>query len=256
MEDIESRAKHFLESWGFSVEKIPESKRHGKKTPDFLVTDETSVYIVEVKTREDDPAETLRLNQTLKDGKLFEAALPLVRNKTVSDKVRYASKQLANNKDGNAFKLVWLIATGRLQEAKSRQLEATLYGTTGMFDLDSGEGVHRPCYFFRHSDFFRFRYVLDAAIVSTLTSGKLCINTLSPRYNSFKQTRLYAHFGSAICDPAVEEALGGAYIVDSDVNRGDENAVMAYIRSKYGCPKLINVDIGCISATVGYSDAT
>ena len=140
--------------------------------------------------------------------------------------------------------------------AKSRQLEAALYGTTRMFDLDSSEGVHRPCYFFRDSDFFRYRNVLDAAIVSTLTSEKLCMNTLSTRYDSFKQTRLYAHFGCAIRDPLVEEARGDAYIVKSDVDRNDENAVIADLRSKYRCPKLMSIDVGCISASVAYPIAT
>lgn len=256
MADIEYRAKHVLESWGFSVEKIPESKLHGKKTPDFLVTDSTSTYIIEVKTRADDPAETVRRNQTLKDGKLFESSLPLIRNNTVSGIVRDAILQLAENKDGNAFRLVWLIATNRSQEAKSQQFEATLYGTTRMFDLDSGEGVHLPCYFFRDSDFFRFRDTLDAAIVSTSTSGKLYINTLSSRYDSFTKTRLYAHFGSAICNPVVEEAYGNAYIVDSDIDRKDENAVMSYLRSKYGCPKLTSIDLNYVSASVAYPDAT
>lgn len=250
MEDIESRARHILESWGFSVEKIPQSKQDGEKTPDFLVSDATSVYIIEVKKREDDPAETVRRDKTLKDGKLYELYLPPV----CRTRVRYASIQLANNQEGNAFRLIWLIATGRSQEAKSRQLEAALYGTTRMFDLD--EGVPRPCYFFRDSDFFRYRDVLDAAIISTHTSVKLCMNTLSTRYDSFKQTRLYAHFESDISDPRVEEARGDAYIVDSDVDRKDENAVMADLRSKYRCPKLMSIDVGCISATVTYPYAT
>jgi hypothetical protein len=251
MIDIESAIKGILESWGFSIEKIPESTRQGEQTPDFVVKDAESFYILEVKTREDDPAQTAKRNETLQLGALFAEHLPLVRRNTVSGIVRDAYDQLKSvDADNGAFRLAWLVASDRAQDAKSRQFEAALYGTTRMFDLDSAEGVHRPCYFFRNSDFFRYRNVLDAAIVSTLESAKLCLNTLSPRYSSFKQTQLYARFGNAICDPVIEEARGEAYIVDSDVNRNDEAEVMAYLRTKYGSPKLMNIDLGWTSATV------
>lgn len=83
MIDIESTIKGVLESWGFSVEKIPESTRQGEQTPDFVVNDAESFYILEVKTREDDPAETAKRDETLQLGALFAEHIPLVRRNTL-----------------------------------------------------------------------------------------------------------------------------------------------------------------------------
>ncbi len=44
--------------------------------------------------------------------------------------------------------------------------------------------------------------------------------------------------------------MGGAYVVDSDVNRKNEEAVMAFLREKYKSPKLMNIDMGWHAATI------
>ncbi|MCB9076913.1 MAG: hypothetical protein H6631_04945 [Anaerolineaceae bacterium] len=49
----ERQAENFLKSHGLTVTKIPESSVQDEKTPDFLVEDGNSGYIVEVKDRED-----------------------------------------------------------------------------------------------------------------------------------------------------------------------------------------------------------
>jgi Holliday junction resolvase len=84
MADIESKVRSILESWGFSVEKIPETNRPGGQTPDFIVNDALSTYFVEVKTRQDDPAKMPRRDELLMRGELFEELLPLARSNTVS----------------------------------------------------------------------------------------------------------------------------------------------------------------------------
>ena len=127
--------------------------------------------------------------------------------------------------------------------------KSTLYGTTSIVNLDSVEGAY-PCYFFRNSDFFRYKNVLDAAIVSTTKSHKLCLNPLSCRCESLKNTELCARFGTAVRDPINEETAAKAYIVDSQVDSKDEEVVLTYIRKKYGKPKLMNIDLGYVSATV------
>ncbi len=69
-----------------------------------------------------------------------------------------------------------------------------------MFDLD-GDGFHRPCYFYRNSDFFRYRNILDAAIVSTLNKVELCFNPFSLKGSEFKYSKFALTFKDSICDP-------------------------------------------------------
>ena len=251
--DLEPAVKDVLESWGFSVEKIPESSRTGEKTPDFKVRDRAVEYILELKTRRDDPEREVARTRTLTCGELFEEHMPLVRRNTIAGIIRDACQQLENHEDRTPFRVVWLAATDSAQDAKMRQFEAALYGLTQMFDWD-GDSFHRPCYFFRNSEFFRHRLVLDAAIVSSLSTAKLCLNPFSSRASAFRSTEMVARFGTAVRDPLTEEAAGEAYFVDCDLDRKDEEAVMAYLRTKYGRPKLCNIDLGYHAATVSVAN--
>jgi len=250
MIDREPDVKRVLEEWGFSVEKIPESMHSGVKTPDYIVRDSGTTYVLEVKTRNDDPSETIERHATLDRGELYAEHIPIVRTNTTSGIIRDASLQLERYSMPGAFKIAWFAAAEYAQEAKFAQLEAALTGTTRMFDLESGDGFHRPCYFFRNSDFYRYRSVLDAAILSDDSSGKMFLNPFSMRAASFKKSLLALRFADAVCDPLSEEQNGEAYVVDSDVNRKNEEAVMAFLREKYKSPKLMNIDMGWHAATI------
>jgi hypothetical protein len=252
MATLEGEVKRVLESWGFSAEMIPVSTQAGVKTPDLSVEDEASRYLIEVKERDEDPAVSAERSQTLGVGELFAEHLPLSRTNTNSGVIRDAAKQLKAHGDKDTFRLVWLIGIGEHQEAKYHQFKAALYGTTNMFDLDAARVVHMPCYFFRDSEFFRHRAVLDAAIISTQTAATLCLNPMSPRFEDFKATKLCRHFGTSICDPLAEVDSGQAYIVDAAIDRSNENAVIAHLREKHNAPKLMHIEIGEHSATVAY----
>jgi hypothetical protein len=250
MANIEEGAKAVLEKWGFVVHKIPVSTVNGVKTPDFQVNDEAAEYLVEVKERDDDPEQIEMRDQTLGAGQLYQQHTPLVRTNRVSGIIGYAAKQLKVHGDGkSSFKLVWLVAIGDNQEAKYMQFESALYGTTRMVDMNSNEG-HRPCYFFGDSDFYRYRNTLDAAIISTSCEARLCLNPMSKSFAAFRETMLCKCFGSAVCNPLDEVAANYAYIVDADIDRRDENAVMDYMRAKHRAPRLININLGQHSATI------
>jgi hypothetical protein len=247
--DIEQAIGEQLKQWGFSIEKIPESTVSGEKRPDYKVWLENETYLVEVKSREDDLDESEKRNDVLSKGEIYSEHIPLVRKNTISGIVRDAYEQLKDYGDPEWLNLVWLCAVGNAQEAKFDQFKAALYGTTQVFDLD-GDGYHRVCYFFRNSEFFRYRNVLDAAFVSTLNEVTLCLNPHSPRFEQIRSSELVAKLGSAVIDPVDRESQGDAYIVDSDVNRSDEEAVLSYLRKKYGKPKLNKIDLGWHSGTV------
>lgn len=238
-----------MEKWGLSVKKIPESQVKGEKRPDFEVKCDSFTYIVEVKSREDDKKEVEEKNEVLDQGKIYGQQKALIRKNTVSGIIRDACDQLKNYGKDDWYRIVWLCAMDDAQKAKFEQFKAAIYGKTQMFDLD-GNAYHRPCYFYRDSDFFRYRNTLDAAIVSTFTEVELCFNPFSAKNHEFKNSTLVKLFKDSVCDPIKDESEGYAYIVDSDIDRKNENAVMSYLRDKYNAPKLTKIDMGWHSGSV------
>lgn len=244
--DIEIAIRRRLEDWGFSVEKIPTSS---EKTPDFLVRDDRSTYLFEVKTRGDDPEETNERNEVLNQGQIYHEHKPIVRKNTVAGIIRDASEQLRGYGEATWLRIAWLCGIERAQIAKREQFKRALYGQTQIYDLD-GDNHHRPCYFFGNSDFFRYSDALDAAIVSTVSEATLCLNPHSSRFKELQESKLVTKFGSAVCDPMAEEAAGEAYIVDSSMDRTNEDEVLEFLRNKYGAPKLNKIDLGWHSGTM------
>lgn len=177
-----------MKSWGFSVEKIPESNEHKTKTPDFFVKDANHSYLIELKEKEDDLLELKHKSDVLKSGDIFGKSISVKRNNTVSGIIRDAYEQLEPYENSD-FRLAWLLATGDNQQAKFNQFVASFYGTTRLFTLD--DVYHKPCYFFTDSDFFRYKNVLDAAIVSTTSEVRLLVNPFSPNYQIFKESKLF-----------------------------------------------------------------
>ena len=162
----------------------------------------------------------------------------------VSSVIEEAAKQLAAFDDEPVdFRILWLQARGRHAHVQFEQFKATLYGRMNIIDLDR-DNTMRPCFFFSFSDFFRFRDVIDAAVISSNEQSQLCFNPLSPRYESFKISRLSQLLGDAVCDPPVGEAAGEAYIADFDGTRKDKDVVLELLQQKYGRPKLMYLEMG------------
>jgi hypothetical protein len=247
--NIEEAIGSQMKEWGLSVRKIPESQGKGEKRPDFEITNEDFTYLIEVKSRKDDKEEVVKKKEVLNQGEIYGDHKALIRKNTVSGIIRDACDQLKNYGRDDWCRIVWLCAIDDAQKAKYEQFKAALYGKTQMFDLD-GDGFHRPCYFYRDSDFFRYRNTLDAAIVSTHTEVELCFNPFSVKNAEFQTSTFAKIFKDSVCDPIRDESKGYAYIVDSDIDRKNENAVMTYLRNKYNAPKLQKIDLGWHSGTV------
>jgi hypothetical protein len=144
---------------------------------------------------------------------------------------------------------VWLLSTGHLAEPRLDQFEATLYGSTYLHTTER----YGNCYFFYDSDFFKYCDVLDAAIISTASKGRLLLNPLSPRYVRMKDSSLIKHFTEgSIIDPIELEDEGKAFLVDSDVNRADEQAVLQYLKEKYKTNKVAVVEMHYMSGTIDF----
>lgn len=235
-----------LQYWGLEVSKIQEQE---EKTPDFFAIAGDSSYLIELKTKSPNPEALERRNASLDAGELFGESTPMVRRNRLSGIIRSAVEQLDAFDAGSAFQLAWFHSEGYAADAHMEQFEIALYGSTTIVDW-SENGSARQCYFFTNSDFFRYRQVLDGAIVSTPAQVKLCLNPLSENYTQLKESFICAALQEGICDPYAYEAEGIAYVVDGDVDRNDKNSVLDFLRKKYEQEKLSDMTMSHRSVTV------
>lgn len=242
-----------LRSLGFSVTRIAESRN---KSPDFLVKDPVHTYLVELKDKFPDAAKLEQRNEVLSRGQTYEEQQSTGYNNAVSAVIRDALKQLAAFKGETVhFKLIWLHARGRKPDIQLDQFRATLYGSVDIVDLAEIVGVEastvaRPCFYFSFSEFYRFRYILDGAIIATDKKALFCLNSLSPRYQGLRHSKLKLIFEHGICDPKELEGDGRAYIADCEGSRRDKQRILKYIQRKYNRPKLIDLTMQDYSAEV------
>lgn len=251
---IASYARLLLEHWDVAVEDIPTSD---KEESDFLASFGVTKVLIEEKTKLDDPAYLVQRAQVLDMGEIHASSLPLVRDNRLSGIVSKAARQLQSSSvQSHDFRLIWFTATGMQAEAKYHQFIATLYGTTKILEMN--QSIYRPCYFFRNSDFHRYATILDGAVAAyvsgTSITAKLCLNPLSPNYAAFKSSIVVSTFGSGVEDPVIKETEG-AFILDADIDRNDESALLGYLRQKYATAPLMKLDMGFISAAIEISDS-
>lgn len=252
MSDAFSYAEYILRHLGFDVAPIAEGD---EEAADWIASIDGEVVLVEEKTKFEDEAEVARRTAAYAAGRAFDSHTPFTSNNRLSGISRKAAGQLAASAEEilHQYRLVWLTATGHTHEAKFHQYIATLYGTTNV--VERGRIVPlRRCYFYRNSDFFRFREQLDGAVVAESDGEhvnlKLCLNLLSPRFALLRTSRTRAAFGNGVLDPLVDEAEGGAFIVDCDLDRSREGDLLEFLRSKYGTDYLMQMDMGMSSVSM------
>jgi hypothetical protein len=235
-----------LEHWGLTVTKIPEQQ---EKTPDFLAVAGESSYLIELKTKSPNPDILNQREAALNTGELFEEHIPMLPRNRFSGVIRSATDQLASYNADDAIQLIWVHCEGHSAKTQMDQFEITLYGSTSLVDF-SENGTMGDCYFFSNSDFYRYKHILDGAILSTPEEAKICLNPLSENYEKFQESFLCTSLHEGICDPYAREKEGVAYIVDGAVDRTDKNSVLSFLRNKYGQDKLMDMTMNHMSATV------
>lgn len=246
-----SPAELLLKHLGIDVQIIETSN---EERADFRATIEGAVTLIEEKTKLEDPGAEVAKKEALRAGKIHRTHIAIKPDNRLSGINRKASKQLASSATTfvHDFRLVWFTATGTDCLGKQQQFIATVYGKSGIVELDNSK--YRACYFFRNSDFFRFRENLDGA-VAAYSDGKelsatLCLNPLSLRYMEFKASPFVKAFGTAICDPVTDEKEGRAFIVDRDIDRNNQNSILEFLQQKYSTKPLMNMDMGYSSVSV------
>jgi hypothetical protein len=233
-------------SRGFVVIEIPEVET---QTPDLAVEKEGQRFLVEIKTKEDDPQELADRLEVLRRGQIADSATPFIPQNTISRIIKKAAEQLlAYPDETNAFRLVWLLALGSDANGQYEQFRSTLYGLTNVVGPDNPTLI--PCYYLHHSGFFRWRNSLDGAVIATPEGAELCLNTFSPRYEEFKYSEVGRMFGTSVVDPLELERKGKTYLADCEIDRNDENAVLSYAARKYNRPALMTFNMGSLVAYI------
>lgn len=220
-----------LQSYGADAEALP--TREGVRTADLKFSFEGDLFLVELKQREG-VAEYSRELSELSSGDFAEMVpQPLDYRNNHSSVIRDGVRQLQQTvESGDEFRLLWLEAGDEDSELHGAQYEATLCGEKYLFCL--GRDRLESCYFFTNSEFYTCRDGLDGAFLSSSGACKLLINPYSPRYSRLRQAPFLRCLGSAVWDPVEMERQGRVMIVDADIDRRDESAVLDYICNKYG----------------------
>jgi len=245
--DYENRIKRFFESIGYHVEYIPTGKG---ETPDLYITDDNFSYLVEIKTKYPSTAMEKERTNTLDSGGIYQTNEAITRKNRLSGVISKAASQLnGGRRSTHVFSVVWLLASGYNAEQVMYQFEATLFGSTTIYDVTRNKATS-DCFYFYNSDFYRHKEILDGAIISTEHNAKLLINSLSSRYNEFKKSSLPIKLSKAIVDPIGIEKNGNGYIVDGDVDRTNKEAVIKYLCNKYNSERMINVTMKYHSGTM------
>ncbi|MEW8201963.1 MAG: hypothetical protein AB2697_23090 [Candidatus Thiodiazotropha endolucinida] len=236
-----------LKSMGFEVEQIETGEG---KTPDFLVRDSNSSYLVELKTKYSDPSVLEEREEVLSKGEVFQEETPVARRNRISGVITSAVKQLDSyESESHDFQLIFLLASGHHPDVQMSIFENCLYGAKNAVDFD-GEGGVLPAYFADNSDFYNLRHSLDGTIISTEHQAKFCLNPYSPRYEALSNSELRHSFEKGVCDPLEQEREGIAFIVDGDVDRTNENDVLEFLKQKYERNKLMFIHLKHYSGTV------
>jgi hypothetical protein len=246
-----SVAQQVFSAWGASAQEIPTSS---VEESDWLVELNGFQLLVEEKAKFENPESRQKRENTLRAGRVYGQTTALVHSNRLSGIVGKAKKQLSSTaaKSVPDARIIWFTGLGFDAEAKHYQFMATVYGSTKVFELDRRN--LRDCYYFRNSDFFRYREDLDGAVAAFAddesVTMKLCLNSYSPRYSQLKTSPFAERFPNGLIDPLAEEASGAAFIADTDLDRRDCAAVVRYLERKYRLSRAMTMDMNLATATV------
>lgn len=241
----EECVKATLEYWGFKVRRIPPKKK--RKVPDFLVQGEGRSYLVEVKTKLDNPYTQTRKHDALSHGKVHvETQTDLPRN-VLGDIVDKAAQQLNAEHQDVDFRLLWLVALGEDSENQIERFISTLYGRRKIGCNKGDEYTLFPCYGLTRGKFKQLEEQLDGAIVGDPESACLCLNHYSIKHQMLRNSKLGRCLNIGTIDPLKEERLGHAFIADKPIPDRDWTQVTDDLRRKYKINDLTIVDEFSIS---------
>jgi len=234
-EEFKPQVKYVFDQLGLKAKEIETCD--ATQTPDFEVAGKIDKYTVELKIKGDDPEEIEAENQILSRGEIAGRHIPVGPRNRLAAIISEGVKQInEHDPKGETYRVIWLHCAGQYPMEHNMRFHATLFGTETMFSLNLLKGL--TCYYFYESAFYSFRNCLDGAILTSVNakglSVQLCINTLSPRVNKFRQSELAKGLSGALCDPDKLHGLdNGVLIADCPFDRKDSNKILGYLQAKY-----------------------
>lgn len=236
-----------IQAWGFDCHRIEEAI---DKRADFLVSDGTQSYFIELKTKLESPKRSALRSGHFKSEEVFADALELTPTAAYRSILAKASKQLASMAahDNTPLRIPWLHCVGLQASVDVERFKNLLFGSVYIVDWEDG-GDAKVCYFFSPSIFHQYKHVIDAAIVSTEHDLWLCINPHSQRHNQVDKGRLAIVLTEGKINPYQLEKDNLALIVEANIDRRDEGVVLRSVMDKYGLSDLsVVMEIEEISA--------
>jgi hypothetical protein len=224
---------------GLEAEKIEEGE---EETPDFIALDGERVIYIELKEKSSSDEYLQEREAAFDSGELYSRSSSIERCRNISKTIHKAKRQLNSVADGEEFRFVWLHADGREKELLVERFICTLFGKAEIYDLGEARRVRKDCYYFDHSDFFKYREQLDGAIISFNDQIRFAINNHSPKYEDVLSSGFVQSVGEDYLIDAIQmEQQGKIWTADCDLDRRNEDAILAYIKEKYslGNPRRI-----------------
>lgn len=221
--------ERLLAARGFAVRPVDVAEA---TTPDILAELTGKRTFVEVKARRLD-AGLRKAMWAVRVGEPEVLATSIAKHNTISAEVRKANEQLEASAGPEDFRLLWYRADrGPFTHGAHSQVVSTLFGVRF---ARTRHGGHLPCMYAAHADFHRYRSI-DGAVVEQDDIIRLFANEFSPRHLSFIESPVMAALakGALVPDLREGERRGACCIVEgANVDRSDDEALIAYLRSKY-----------------------
>lgn len=233
MEAGKAQARHVLTTLGFLVEDIP--LRDGRSA-DLKISDDESIYHIEVKEKFESPQLAADRAQRLNRGELFEQADLLAYDNRISGILRDAKKQLDETpKDASEFQLIWFHADGIDADLKFRQAFATFYGMVSLIALHPRRSGTTDCLYFDYCESIRMPTV-EALILSDADNLQVCLNEFSERRIEFQSTRFFKTFSDlgGVFDPVALVEAGQLIACRAAISRKEDAEIERALQIETG----------------------
>jgi len=194
--------------------------------------------LLELKIKGENEREAAERGLVLDQGRVHRYSESSLRRNRMSALISKGVSQLTTTPIERDFNVLWLHGAGRYADQHGTRFIASLYGRRWVIPVSGQQGHY--CYYFDNSDFFRHRKELSGAIVSWGEEALLCINDLHPGIDTFRRLSFRRMFGECCIDPPQAESTGEAYIAPADAPRGNIDAMLKAVATKYNVGRLID----------------
>lgn len=261
-DEIKQIVMNFLKEKGFVPQEIPPSVT---RTPDLLVTFEHKSIlnfwckkpervIIEIKTKENFETKEYNRNELLKSGEVVIELDLIKRMNRYSNIIRDKVDQLRQYTEVSDYRIIWIQCTGTDALLHFKMFEQSLYGKKTAIGISEDNDIEsRDCFFCDHSDFYRYKSILDGAVLQINEAAYLLINSFSSKYLKFINSKFVNIFRKAIIDPVQLDKDESIFLADFEADRNNLEEVGLRLAKKYKYERMPLLDLTQYSASVLFS---